>query len=233
MSERAGFVEFLRGRGLAHDEATVGRYLGYLDRLLATNEVTNLTAVRDASEAVSRHLEDSLELARELASVTRGTVVDLGTGGGLPGIPLAIARPDLAFVLVDAREKKIAFVDGAARGLGLTNVTALAARAETLGAVGSRHRASAAAVVSRALAPMPVLLELVAPLLVVGGALYAVKGERWAEEIAAAARAMQLLGMALESDRRTPTGTIVVLRKNAETPARYPRAPGEPKRKPL
>lgn len=233
MSARDGFRAFLSERGLAHDDATVARYFGYLDRLLETNETTNLTAVRDADDAVSRHLEDSLELTTELASVERGRVIDLGTGGGLPGVPLAIARPDLSFVPVDAREKKIAFVDAAARAIGLSNVQAVAARAESLGAVGSPYRESAAAVVSRALAPLPVLLELAMPLVRVSGVLLAVKGERWPEEVEASRRAMQLLSVTLEGTRRTRTGTILVLRKNAATPARYPRAPGEPKRKPL
>jgi len=233
MTPREGFAAFLRERALVDDEATVGRYFAYLDRLLATNETTNLTAVRDADEAISRHLEDSLELTKELETLRSGKVVDLGTGGGLPGIPLAIARPDLAFLLVDSREKKIAFVDATARELGLSNVRAVANRAESLGATGSKDRAAHDAVVSRALAPLPVLLELAIPLLRVSGALFAVKGERWAEELEAAKRAMQVLSVSLESTRRTKSGTILVLRKNAETPARYPRAPGEPKRKPL
>lgn len=232
-ASRDRFRAFLEARSLSADEATLGRYEAYLDRLLATNETTNLTAVRDRDEAFGRHLEDSLELVDELRRLAPARVVDLGTGGGLPGIPLAIAFPQVAFLLVDAREKKIAFVADAARAIGATNVRAVAGRAETLGAVSGKEREAHDLVVARALAPLPVLLELAIPLVRVGGALVAVKGERWAQELEDAERAMRTLGVELESTRRTATGTILVLRKKQPTPSRYPRAPGEPKRKPL
>ncbi len=227
------FRAFLEARGLAADDATVARYEAYLDRLLATNEVTNLTAVRDRDEAYARHLQDSLELTADLRALAPRKVVDLGTGGGLPGIPLAIALPEVAFLLVDAREKKIAFVREAARAVGAQNVRAVSGRAETLAARGAAEREAHDVVVARALAPLPVLIELATPLLRVGGVLVSVKGERAAEELREAENAMRILGIELESQRRTETATILHLRKRQSTPPRYPRAPGEPKRKPL
>lgn len=218
---------------MAADERTLAALGGYLGRLLATNEDLNLTAVRDADIAWTKHLADSLSLAPHLRPLAPGRVLDLGSGGGLPGIPLAIAFPEVGFTLVDARAKKVAFLADVARELGLSNVTALADRAEALAARGSPHREAYDVVLARAVAPMPVLLELAIPFLRVGGHLLAIKGERYAEELAAAAKALAILETDVASTTRTETGTIVVLRKHARTPPKYPRRPGEPKKSPL
>jgi 16S rRNA (guanine527-N7)-methyltransferase len=229
----ADFRARLAALGLASDEATLARYALFLAELLRTNEVTNLTAVRDADQAWTRHLADSLELAPELGALAPARVVDLGTGGGLPGIPLAIAFPEVHFLLVDSREKKIEFVAAAATAVGTSNVRALAARAEDLGALRSPEREAHDVVVSRALAPLNVLVELATPLLRVGGTLLAVKGEKWPVEVQEAGKALVTLGLSVVADRRTPTGTIVSIRKDRATTAKYPRASGEPKKKPL
>lgn len=233
MTAPAQFLAYLAERTLDATDATVARYAGYLESLLRMNEVTNLTAVRDPDEAWSRHLMDSLELVEDLRSLRARSVVDLGTGGGLPGIPLAVALPDVSFLLVDSREKKIAFVRDAAKALGCTNVRAVAIRAEALGSLGSRDREAHDVVVSRALAPLNVLVELATPLLRVGGTLVTVKGERWAAEVSEAQKALATLGLSVVGDRRTATGTIVRVEKRRPTPARYPRPSGEPKRNPL
>jgi 16S rRNA (guanine527-N7)-methyltransferase len=218
--------------GVHLDDEAQRKLAAYLERLLAENEVMNLTAITDWEEACSRHLVDSLALVAPLAAFGARSVADVGSGGGLPGIPLAIAVPALSVTLVESRTKKAAFLERVATELGLS-VRVVGERAEDIGALGSTHREAYDAVVARALAPLPVLLELTLPLLRVSGRLFAIKGERAPEEIASAARALGVLQGAVLETRRTTTGTVLVVEKRGPTPHRYPRAPGTPKRSPL
>ncbi len=211
----------------------LGAQLGqYLELLLETNRSFNLTAITSLDEAWQRHIADSLSLVPDLKALPAGSrVVDLGSGGGLPAIPLAAALPELHFTLVEATGKKARFLADAASALGLKNVLVKNERAEDFGHGPDRARFDAAT--SRALSRLPVLLELSLPLLRVGGIKVAIKGEQAEQEAHEAARALQVLGGQLESLRRTPTGTVVKVLKVAASPARYPRPSGEPKRRPL
>lgn len=163
--------------GLALDDVAVGRLLDYLALLARWNRAYNLTAVRDPAEMVPRHLLDSLVA---LPWVTAPAIADLGTGPGLPGIPLAIARPGLRVALVESNGKKVRFLREAVRRLGLAEVEVVEARAEQ--GPGSRPRVEQ--VVSRALAALPVLCRLAAPWLAEGGRLLAMKGPGWRDELA-------------------------------------------------
>jgi 16S rRNA (guanine527-N7)-methyltransferase len=225
-------VDCVQTYGVALEGALVAQLGAYLEALLETNRSFNLTAVTSPDEAWSRHIADSLSLVPDLRELPAGAeVVDVGSGGGLPGLPLAIALPQLRFTLVEATGKKARFLEQVARDLQLKNVRVANERAEVFGQSGQRGRYRAAT--SRALSRLPVLLELTLPLLELGGIKLAIKGEQAEAEVAEAARALNVLGGSMESMRRTPTGTVVRIRKVAPTPARYPRSPGEPKRSPL
>jgi 16S rRNA (guanine527-N7)-methyltransferase len=214
-------------------EGEVGaRLTRYLEALLETNAAFNLTAVTNHDEAWLRHIADSLSLVpwlRELATATR--IVDVGSGGGLPGLPLAIALPDRTFTLLEATGKKARFLEQTAQQLGLANVRVVSERAETFGQGDGRERFDAAT--SRAVSRMPVLVELSLPLLRVGGSSLSIKGEQAELEVQEAARALTLLQGVVRAVERTPTGTLVRIDKTGSTPARFPRKPGEPKRAPL
>lgn len=204
----------------------------YLDALLETNRAFNLTAVTEPAVAWRKHILDSLSLAPSLAARPELTqIIDVGSGGGLPAIPLAIALPERRFTLLEATGKKARFLADSARALGLTNVNVVAERAESFGQGAGRARFDA--VTSRALARLSVLLELTLPLVRVGGLALALKGEQAEAEVAEAERALKLLGGQVSSVERTSTGTILRIDKHAATPAKYPRRPGEPKREPL
>jgi len=178
-------------------------------------------------------IEDSLVLLDHLAEATR--IVDVGSGGGLPGLPLKIARPHLSVTLIEADQAKAAFLVRACAALGLSDVQVLARRAEDVGQ-DPIYRESFDAALARALAPMPVLVELCLPLVRVGGRLLAQKTE--SEDLDVARRAIETLGGAMNSVVAAPSsvrraGTVVVVDKVRPTPAAYPRRAGVPARKPL
>jgi 16S rRNA (guanine527-N7)-methyltransferase len=178
-------------------------------------------------------IADSLVLLEHLGEGEK--VVDVGSGGGLPGLPLKIARPSLNVTLVEADQAKAAFLVRACAALGLRDVEVLARRAEEVGR-DALYRESFDVAVARAVAPMPVLAELCLPLVRVGGRLLAQKTET--EDLDAAARAIDALGGALSRVVGAPSaarrsGTVVIVDKVRPTPVAYPRRPGVPSRRPL
>src|SRR5712691_13201450 len=178
-------------------------------------------------------IDDSLVLLEQLGDAH--TLVDVGSGAGLPGIPLKIARPEIQVTLIESDQAKAAFLVHACATLRLENVEVVARRAEEAGR-DPRLREKFDVAVARALAPLPVLVELCLPLVRVGGRLLAQKTRD--EDPAAAAIAIELLGgnlsgvIAATSAARA-AGTVVVIDKARPAPAKYPRRPGVPARRPL
>jgi 16S rRNA (guanine527-N7)-methyltransferase len=179
-TERSELEAGLEALGL--DRALAEPLLAYLALLLRWNAAYNLTAIRDPREMVAKHLLDSLAMHGATAPLAAagGSLADLGTGAGFPGIPLAIAQPGLRVALVESSGKKARFLREAIRTLGLGNATAVESRIEA-------HDAPAAfdAITARALATLPLILELGGHLLKPGGVLLAMKGVVPADEIAA------------------------------------------------
>src|SRR6266851_6985093 len=178
-------------------------------------------------------IDDGLVLLDHLGDAR--SLVDVGSGAGLPGIAIKIARPDLEVTLIEADHAKAAFLVHACAALQLEHIEVVARRAEEAGH-DPRLREAFDVAVARALAPLPVLVELCLPLVRVGGRLLAQKTE--AEKADSAARAIQLLGGELSGVLSTPSharaaGTVVVIDKMRPTPTRYPRRPGIPGRRPL
>ncbi|MCE1238861.1 MAG: 16S rRNA (guanine(527)-N(7))-methyltransferase RsmG [Azonexaceae bacterium] len=165
----------LAALGLDLPDAAQQQLLAFRDLLLKWNKTYNLTALRDPAQAISHHLLDSLAI---LPHVGAGALLDVGAGGGLPGIPLAIARPQLAVRMVDTVQKKATFLQQAAIQLGLKNVAVDHARVEEL--TGQYAQIS-----SRAFAELGLFVELTRHLLAPGGRWLAMKGVRPDDEIAA------------------------------------------------
>jgi len=211
-----------------------GARLASLLRLL-TEDAMAPTAIRDPRHALDDHLADSL-VALELEQVRNASrVVDLGSGAGLPGLPLAIALPDASFSLVESNSRKCSFIERAARACGAENVETVHARAESW----KRGRDQFDLATARALAPLGVVVEYAAPLLRVGGTLVAWRGRRDPEGEESAARAAQLLGMearevaAVRPYPRARDRHLHLVSKVMDTPGGFPRRPGMASKRPL
>lgn len=228
-------TEELERLGLDPGGAVLERLARFAHLLVEGNRRMNLTGPCELEELWRRHLLDSLGLVPHLKNEPGGQLlIDVGSGAGLPGIPLAMARPDLSFTLLEATTKKARFLEETVADLGLTNVTVLNQRAETAGkARRSRERYDIA--LARAVGPLAVLAELTLPLLQVGGKLLALKGRSGPNEFAPARKALELLGGGPPG--KTPIGTgggfLVRVEKIRPTPPRYPRPPGHAKAQPL
>ena len=203
------------------------------DLLLEWNGRMNLTAITEKEEIYRKHFADSLTAAEFLPN--GATLLDVGCGGGFPTLPLALARPDLRVTALDSTAKKLRFVEAAAKELSLP-VATLCGRAEELGK-GAPYREHFDCVTARAVARLPVLCEWCLPFVRVGGAFVALKGAAGEEELREAENAVTLLGGSVETVRRRTIGgesrVILVIRKIAPTPAKYPRNGGQIMKKPL
>jgi 16S rRNA (guanine527-N7)-methyltransferase len=212
----------------------------YLTLLLDASERVNLTAVKDRDMAWRRLLLDSLTLAPGLEGVEAWRrVVDVGSGGGLPGIPLAIARPDLRFTLLEATGKKARCLESFAAALDLSNVTVVHDRAEAVGHQ-REHRATYDVAVCRAVGSMREIVEYMLPLLVEGGRALALKATQAEAELEAAGDAIAALGGgevevydAYPAPRADDPLVIIVVTKANPTPRAFPRAAGLARHSPL
>ncbi len=208
--------------------------LGTLLGLLETDPFAPTTVV-DAAVAIDAHVADAL-VALELDPIRSAhRIADIGSGAGVPGLVLAAALPDARVDLVESNGRKCAFIEGAADAMGLTNVDVVRARAEEWSAgVGVID-----AVTVRAVAPLNVLVEYASPLLVLGGALVAWKGQRDAEEEADGAAAAAATGLSPVEVRPVHPWDgaehlhLHVYAKVASTPKRYPRRAGMASKRPL
>jgi 16S rRNA (guanine527-N7)-methyltransferase len=203
--------------------------------MLERNQVMNLTAITEPKDVAALHLLDSLALI-PAAGLEAEQIVDVGTGAGFPGMPLAIVRPSLRVTLLDSLGKRVDFLKETCKALELDNTECVHARAEEF--AGAQREIFDAAV-SRAVAALPVLCELSLPLVRVGGRMLAMKSSHTEEEIRQAESVVRILGGRLEwvKDYTIPTTDVVhrviCIQKVSPTPKKYPRRFALIKKSPL
>ena len=207
----------------------------YGDLLIETNKVMNLTAITDPEDVATLHFLDSAALLT-LESFSGKSVVDVGTGAGFPGLPLRVLEPSIRLTLLDSLNKRIQFLETVCRELDLPDVACVHARAEEFAA---EHRGQFDFATSRAVANLSVLCELCLPLVKTGGYFLAMKSVDSDAELKDAERAIRTLCGRVErsADYRIP-GTevihrVIFIKKEAETPKKYPRAFAKLKKNPL
>ena len=216
-------------------EACMEPLLSFADLLLKKNEVMNLTAITDPKDVAALHLLDSLTLLTA-ADFANKRLIDVGTGAGFPGLPIAIACPDCQVTLLDSLGKRVDFLQEVCAALSLSNVTCVHARAEEY-VQSCREQYDIAA--SRAVAELRTLSELCLPYVKPGGLFLAMKSVDTEEELTAAQPAIRLLGAQTERIIDCPlpsteiTHRLIVLRKRTPTPQKYPRRFAVIKKQPL
>lgn len=225
--------------GLEFPDELLVKLANYLDHLLESNRKFNLTGVKDRDEAWRRHIVDSMTVLPWLDELDEGAkVIDVGSGGGLPGVVIAIARPDLSLTLLESTGKKAKFLESCKESVGFSNISVLNTRAETAGQ-DTNYREQFSAATCRALGPMNEILEYTLPLIKVEGRLLAMKGPSAEDELRDAGDALSVLGGGdLDVFDAYPEGfdfntVIVSIRKERPTPEDYPRLPGMPRQSPL
>lgn len=210
----------------------------YLRLLLEWNTRMDLTAVEEEEDLTDRHFVDSLTVLRTDLVPQGASFIDVGTGAGFPGMVLAMARPDLKVVLMDAQRKRLKFLEAVAAEAGVNNAEILHARAEDA-ARDRKRREQYEVAAARAVAPLNVLAEYLLPFVKTGGCALCWKGPALKQELEAGRRAAHLLGGRLEMPvscavaGRDWEHTILPVRKTEKTAAAYPRKAGTPKTKPL
>ena len=238
MKEQELLIEGASRMGISLNEKQVEQFSVFYRLLIEWNEKMNLTAITEEKDVIIKHFLDSLSGVSFLAGLPDLSIADIGTGAGFPGIPLAIAFPEVPFVLMDSLQKRIGFLQESADQMGLKNVQLIHGRAEEL-AHKEEYREQFRAVVARAVANLPVLLEYCMGYVQPEGLFLAYKGPSLEEELEHSSHALTVLKGEVESASSVQipfsdyAHTLAVIRKTGSMGKAYPRSQGKIKKAPL
>lgn len=214
------------------------QFVTYFDMLIDWNQKINLTAIEEPTEVAYKHFVDSACLMRVVPDLKHKTMIDIGTGAGFPGVPLNIMEPELYVTLFDSLNKRILFLQELCKALELKNIRAVHGRAEEFG-IKPDYRQQFDIATARAVARMPVLLEICLPFVKKGGIFIALKGPELENEIKDSSNALKELGGKVVDVQQFTladgayTRNLAVIEKIKDTPKKYPRKAGTPQKKPL
>ncbi|MEH7303876.1 16S rRNA (guanine(527)-N(7))-methyltransferase RsmG [Neobacillus drentensis] len=232
------FEANLREKGISLSSEQLDQFEKYFETLVEWNEKMNLTAITDKAEVYLKHFYDSITAAFYFDFTKPFHLCDVGAGAGFPSIPLKIVYPHIEVTIVDSLNKRISFLNHLAKVLKLENVHFIHDRAETFG-VNTQYRENFDVVTARAVARMSVLSELCLPLVKVGGHFIAMKAAHAKDELGMGQKAITTLGgkvvemftftLPMEESERN----ILIIKKEKQTPKKYPRKPGTPGKTPI
>lgn len=231
-------IKALEELNISYDDRMIYKFTRYMELILDWNKKINLTTIIDKDEFVMRHYIDSLACCGFYQMQNAEKIIDVGTGAGFPGIPLAIVYPDKEFVLMDSINKKIRIIDEISKELEINNVRFCHGRAEDL-AKEKAHREQYDLCASRAVASLAVLSEYCIPFVKVGGWFVAYKSGGTEEEIKNSIKAIEILGGKIEAKESIQMygfnldHEIIFINKIKKTLAKYPRKAGTPGKQPL
>ena len=231
-------TEALEDMGLTYGEDMLRRFQRYMELILEWNEKVNLTSITEQDQFIKKHYVDSISVCGFTQMKEARNIIDVGTGAGFPGIPLAILYPEKQFLLMDSLNKRIKIIEEISREIGLKNVAFRHGRAEEL-AQNKDFREKYDLCVSRAVANLAVLSEYCLPYVRVGGWFAAYKTGAAEAELKEGFRAVGLLGGQLEENKELKIKgydldhRILFIKKIRNTPAKYPRKSGTPAKEPL
>lgn len=234
--KKQNLKEELKSLALPSDDDTLRRFELYMNGVLEWNGKINLTAITEEDDFVEKHYIDSLKLAKLGLLKPGNRVMDLGTGGGFPGVPLAIVYPQTDFILADSLNKRLKVIDELCEEIGISNVSTVHGRAEDLGH-NQEYRETFDCCVSRAVANLSTLCEYCLPMVKPGGYFVAYKTGTAEEEIKNAEKAIKILGGGkaeiISSDHENIDHCFVKIKKLQNTARQYPRKAGTPSKQPL
>lgn len=220
------------------DETMLDRFEKYRQILVEYNQHMNLTGITEQREVYIKHFLDSVAIFKNGYIADDLSVIDVGTGAGFPGLPLKICNPKIKLTLLDSLNKRINFLKTVGQELGLNEIEYVHGRAEDI-AQKPEHREKYDIATARAVASLPVLLELCVPYVKIGGFFICLKGPSVDIELGQAKNAMKLLGVRLVEKinvilpDQELKHNILVFKKEEKTPAKYPRRAGKPSKNPL
>jgi|SRR6056297_3144620 len=237
--DKIGYFEnLLKKTDIDYNEGSIKSFKKYKDLIIEWNKKINITSIDSEEEIYLKHFIDSIIIKKYVIIKKGSKTIDVGTGGGFPGIPLKLIDNDMDITLVDSLNKRIKFLDEVVKELDLEDVECIHARAEELGK-NKKYREKYDYGFSRAVASLNVLLEYVLPFVKKGGLFIAFKGSNFKDEIQESKKALNLLGGEIIDIReyKLPetdiSRSMIVVKKINSTPKKYPRKPGTPNKKPL
>lgn len=230
------FDEYSKSMEIIINEDKVKKFYLYMQILIEWNEKINLTAITEPKEVIIKHFIDSLSVSNKIKDNSK--IIDVGTGAGFPGIPLKIYNNTLNVTLLDSLNKRTVFLKEVIEKLNLKNIEVIHGRAEDYAKI-DKYRENYDYAISRAVAPLNILLEYLSPYVKIGGNVIAMKGSNAEEEIKNSSNALKILRCQIieNSKINLPEDTgeryIILIEKKEKTPKMYPRNAGTPKKKPL